>query len=205
MTDWIPKILDILKLPAKLIAVLCIVSGLLLFLNDEWLQKLHVEKIESEYGIFIGVTFLVSSALLILEVTIWAWNKIRIVWLKKKLSQTAFEALQNLDTKEISVLREFYIQAQSTLQLPMSHALVASLIDKGILEQVGSLGEHSLIGPLISLKTADEVKPYITYELLDLPNGEPTEEEIQWVRNNRPEFMAGLDRRNDLHYRFGNL
>ncbi|MBD3375743.1 hypothetical protein GF406_11960, partial [candidate division KSB1 bacterium] len=114
MTDWMPKILDLLKLPTKLITVLCIVSGLLVLLNEELLQKLHLEKIESEYGVFIGVTFLISSALLILEIALWVWNKIRIFWLKNKLSQTALEELRNLDAKEISVLREFYIQRQST-------------------------------------------------------------------------------------------
>ncbi len=205
MIEWVPKIIDLLKLPTKLIAVLCVVSGALVLLSDEWLKKLHLDTIEAEYGVFIGVTFLVTSALLLLEFILWVWSKVKIIWLKKKLSQKAIEELQSLDSKEISVLREFYIQGQSTLQLPMSHPLVASLIDKGILKQVGSLGEHSLIGPLISLTISSEVKPHITYELLNLPNRKPTEQEIQWVQNNRPEFMGELDRRSHLHYRFKNI
>jgi hypothetical protein len=205
MTEWIPKILEFLKLPTKLIASLCLVSGLLVLLPVEYLKKLHLENIETQYGTIIGITFLISSALLILELIIWVGNKIRIAWLRSKLSKTALKALNQLDSKEISVLREFYIQEQSTLLLPMNHPVVAGLIEKGILEQVGSLGENSLVGVLISLTIAPDVKPHITYDLLNLPNREPTEQEIQWVRSNRPEFMAELDRRNYLHYQFGNI
>lgn len=60
-------------------------------------------------------------------------------------------ALYNLDDKEIAVLREFFIQGQNTLQLPVGHPVVAGLIEKGILEQVGMIGENSLVGPLFSL------------------------------------------------------
>ncbi len=202
MTDLIPKILELLKLSTKHIAVLCVVSGLLIMFPSEWLIKLHIEGIKSEYGVFIGVAFLVSATLLLLEGILWIWNKIKISWLRKKLSQTALEELQKLGSQEIAVLREFYIHNQSTLQLPVSHPLIASLIEKGILEQVGSLGEYSIIGPLLSLTISSVAKPYITHKLLNLPKGKATEQEKLWIQSHRPSFMGELDRRN---IRLGNI
>lgn len=200
-----PKILELLKLPTKIIAVLCLVSGLLVLLPVEYLNELHLENIESQYGAIIGIAFLVTSVLLALELIIWLGNKVQITYLKNKISKNALQSLEQLDFKELSVLREFYIQDQSTLLLPMNHPVVASLIKKGIIEQVGGFGERSMIGLLVSLTISSNIKPHVTNELLNLPNHEPTEQEIQWIRKNRPEFMGELDRRNYLHYRFGNI
>ena len=54
---------------------------------------------------------------------------------------------------------------------------------------------------LFSMKISDFVRENLTYDLLDLPNGEPSESEIDFMRNNRPPFMGSINREGSLFNR----
>jgi len=202
--DWAAKLIEFLRLPTKLVAVICLVSALLTFLSPDDLSKLHLDSLQKEYAPILGIVFLVSAILLVLEAVIWVYSILMLLWNRYRLSNRAVGLMDELDTKEIAVLREFFIQGQFTLQLPMDHPVVAGLLRKGILFFVGEIGSGSLAGILVPMSISEPVKKRITYEYLGLPEGEPTESEIEWVRRNRPEFMGELDRRQRLHYGFGN-
>jgi hypothetical protein len=202
MTEWITKILELAKVPTKLVVSICIASGILLFLPKNWQEKIYLHIFTENYGVYLGATFILTLSILFSEAIIWFFKKIRIQRAESKAQTEVILALTDLDQKELAILREFFIQGQNTLQLPVSHPVVAGLIQKGILEQVGSLGEQSLIGPLFSLSISEFVKPVVTLETVGLHDREPSQKEIDWVRKNRPEFVRELERRKSLYYDF---
>jgi hypothetical protein len=111
------------------------------------------------------------------------------------------EAFQNLDRHEKAVLREFFIQGQNTLRLPIDHPTVAGMRTRGILEIVGSHGEGSLAGLLFPVKLADDIRGQLTAAMVDLPEGEPSKEQVEWVVTNRPDFIPEIERHIDLFHR----
>lgn len=205
MIEWAAKLLELVKLPTKLMAVLCLVSGILLLLPRTWLQIVHLTQFSSDYGVYIGVAFLVSGTALVVELVVWSSSRLHSAAKGRRLGRMALDELNRLDPKEVAVLREFFLQNQSALSLPVSHPVVASLIDKGILEQVGRLGEHSLVGPLVSLRISPTVRPHVTLSFVGLHDRTLTPDEIAFVRENRPEFVDELERRRQRHYRFPRL
>jgi hypothetical protein len=123
------------------------------------------------------------------------------------LKKSILEKLDQLDTAESSVIREFYFDGASTIKLPINNPAVAELLRQGVVEQVGSLGEQSMVGILLPLRLSKLVRERISPKhlglspfLIENPNSDwkITDEGISWVRNNRPSFMHEIYRRQAL-------
>ena len=59
--EWFSKLIDWLKLPTKIIAFIALMSGVLLFLPQKVIQKLHLELFISSYGNYFGIVFLIAA------------------------------------------------------------------------------------------------------------------------------------------------
>jgi hypothetical protein len=59
--EWVSKLFDIGKLPAKVIAWVAILSGMVLFLPASALATLHLDAFSRDYGVWIGLAFVASS------------------------------------------------------------------------------------------------------------------------------------------------
>ena len=121
-----------------------------------------------------------------------------MAYLRHKHIKISIERLKQLDQAEKSVLREFFIQGQNTIKLPMDNSVVAGLLDIGILSSVGQHGRHSLAGMLISMKIPDILRKKLTLQMLDLPLGKPSECDKEFLRTNRPPFSRSIEHENSL-------
>ena len=83
--------------------------------------------------------------------------------------------------------------------MPMDTPTVAGLVSHGILQRVGTLGNHSLHGMMFSLRIAKTAQEMITPDILGLSEFQiPTDdgqlmmndEGIEWIGKNRPEFTG---------------
>jgi len=196
--EWISKVLEATKLPTKFIVVIFLASFALLLLPEDNLTSLKLVEFSNKYGIYIGIAALASGALLAVELVGYIWNTINHKVSSRKFKKSSLERLTQLDSSEKSVLREFYLQGQNTLKLPMDHPVVAGLINLGILHLVGQHGRMSAAGMLFSMKISDFVRKNLTYELLDLPSGQPSNEDIEFLKNNRPPFMGSIFREESI-------
>lgn len=206
--EWISKILGN-AVSSRIIFVACVVSGSMLFMPSNWVAKLRLDAFFTDYGKFIGITFLASLGLLIINTGGWILNKF-IQWRKKakeeaerqgrEVEQQAavIQSLQNLDDSEKAIMREFGIQRKNTIQLPIDHHVVAGLLKKRLITIVGTNGKASLAGVLCPVNISSYAEPYITEELLGFPkvNGKPTEEQIYEVMSKRPRFIDTIERHN---------
>lgn len=198
--EWLSKALEFLKLPLKYIWAIVIAAGLLLFLPESALQRIHAQKFMQDFGAYIGLAFLVFGILLIIQLVSTLYLKIsRWMARNKRLSNSLMELLR-LDPSEKAILREFFIQNQNTLQLPIDQATVSGLITKGILTSAGSMGERSLAGVLFPVKMAEHIREHLKLELIDWPPEPLSEENIAFLRNNRPGFLAEIEHHNEVFH-----
>ena len=192
--DWISKLMEAAKVPTKIILCVFIVASALIILPDSTLTGLRIKEFMDKHGIYVGITALSSGALLVINLIIYVWKTSKNKLAKNRLIQKATERLQKLDHAEKAVLREFFLQGQNTIKLPIDHAVVAGLLESGILIIVGRHGRMSLAGMLMSMKISDHIDMLVTPELLDLPRNAPTQTEIDFIKSNRPSFMTSIER-----------
>lgn len=197
--EWLTKIIEIVKLPLKYFWLVLIISSFLLFSPAVFIQSLGMEKIGQDYRIWIGISFIVSIAMLIVALGEAIAKQVRKKWLKAKLIKEAEKELKQLDPKEKAILREFAIQDQDSIQLPINQVSVAGLLRKGILVQSGLYGERSLAGLLFPVTIRKEIRRILTGSDIDLPQ-HPTEQDIQRVREARPEFLEEIEQHNDIFH-----
>lgn len=187
--ETITKIFEILKFPIKFIVVIVFVFGLLLFLPHWTLEKLKLVEFINTYGKFIGILFLVSGSYLVLLFAAWIQSYFHKQKRLKKFISELEKDLIELSPNEIYLLREFYIQGNDTIQVPIDNPVVAGLLHKKIIYIISNTGRASIFGMFLSVRINNLLKNKITTDLLRLPNGQPTEQEIEDIKSKRPDYL----------------
>lgn len=186
--DFFKSFFDFTKLPTKIFLVVSIASGVFIFSDSEILKKLHLDKFD-KYGGYIGLTFLFSTVLVIVNLIIWIFNKLHFEFKLKKLKAEYNQILAELDPKEKAVLREFAIQSQNSVTMPYDDTVVSGLIDKGILRFNKQLGNSFIAnGTKVSISMPKYISKIIKLEHLDLKEKLSKEEEYL-ILEKRPEWV----------------
>ena len=178
-------LIDFSKVPIKIFWLFVIVSGILLFAPDQFLEQLKLTEFESNYGMYFGIIFIVCVAFIILSLIYFIFKKINSFFFRKKLIKQLKEKLKNLDPSEQSVLREFMITQRSTLSIPMDHPVVSGLLDKYILIRKSNIG----MGMYLPMAISKAAEKHLTEFDLSL-RADMKEEEIMNVMRNRPEWTS---------------
>ena len=180
----ISTISSFLKLPKKVIFLFSVITAAVLFSEQVFLEKLALYDFKEEFKLWIGICFLFSTGLSILNVAeyflqLHKENK-RI---KKEKADTKekrkreereksesivrekaeleakerdyLRELERLDKFELSNIREFFIQQQNTIKMSLEDPVVIGLVKKGIIRQVGDKGYQSNITGLITFFRID--------------------------------------------------
>ena len=184
--DWIPRTVHLLIRQAW---VAIIASGLMLF--SPWIRdQFHLNGFMAAYGSLVSVVFIVAMASL--PVT---WLRAR----KRNAARAEYDTrrtfyLTQLSPAEKSIMREFVIQGQNTLRVPIDEPNVAGLLAVGVLVQVGRILERCPVGWLGSVRIADEVWIFVRGgNLIDLPDDPDDEANRRFVFGNRPPFIRELE------------
>lgn len=187
--EWISKLIDINKIPIKIVVLIWIISWLLLYLPPDFINGLNLTEFKSDYGKYFGIAFLTSSAFLLIMFVAWIINKISNQIRQGKYKTIIREAIDQLDMHEKSVLREFFIQGKHTLKMPIDDPTVSGLLSKRVLYQVSQLGEMGIVGMLFNCSITDIARKLLSPQILELPITEPSEAEINKIRDARPRWM----------------
>ena len=191
--DWIKGLLDINKIPTRIIILIWIISALILFIPNDLLNQLSLKEFKISFGKYIGIIFISSLAFIIIIFITWVSNRISNQRLEIKYKKIIKDSVNSLDMHERAVLREYYIQGQNTLKIPLDNPTVSGLINKRILYQVGQYGKMSLVGMLFNFSITEIARELLTPEILELPVSEPTEKELNKLRNERPKWMLKIE------------
>ena len=132
--------LDWIKLPTKTLAALCIVFGVMIFSNDAALENFGLKAFVEEYRAYLGVGFLVTLTLIVVNSLAAVWKFI-YPWIAQAYwVRLGRKRLQCLNPTEKDILR-YYIQNQTRSQsLQIQDGTVNALQRDKIIIRGSSLG-----------------------------------------------------------------
>ncbi len=193
--EYLKSIFDLTKLPPKFFLLFSIVSGFILFGKPTWLETIQVSEFGVKYGQYIGLTFIISTGLVIINLLLWFQryytNKMNVLKFKKGFR----EKLKMLDHQEQAVLREFILQGRSAIEMPIDDPTVSGLINNSILKINRQLGNAFIMnGTHASLSLIKRAEKEIQLSDIGMSQN-PSDEEIEFVKNNRPEWTDRWHRR----------
>lgn len=204
-TKWLTSLSDLGKVPTRIIVFVFVSSGLILILPNSVAARFHLEKFRESFGGWIGVACLLAAVLLFTTFCGWAikkWNYSR-VW--KHQFEKIIEAMTRLDPTEKAVLREFFLQGQNTIRLPIDEPTVAGLRAKGIIQLVGRNGSATPAGIIFSFALSPIAHDHLMLDQIDFPQN-PTESDFDRIDRSRPAFVPQileLEQRRQRFFRRG--
>jgi hypothetical protein len=166
--------------------------GGLLLMPKKILIALSLQDFVTHYADFIGLGLIVGVAYFLSQLLGFFVDE-SIVHLNNKRSIETIEAkVKLLDPAERALLREFFLQGATILTLPQEELAVRSLVETQILEVVGNVRHYAIQGPTAEYKITMRARIYLNRDVLRLPAGEPSKEELSNLIKARPQFVSGL-------------
>jgi len=193
--NFLSSLLDLNKITAKTAFLVLIISGCLLFFPASVLLKLEIVTFKKEFGKYFGFAFLASAAFLIVALLNWFQQKVNSIIAKRKWAKKLAESIKKIDFAEVAVLREFHINGQQSLDMPIDDPVVAGMLNKGILYQLSSMGQMSREGMMMPVAVNRLIADAITLEFLGLPHTEPTQEKVREILIARPDWAKSVTQR----------
>nr|WP_255709981.1 super-infection exclusion protein B [Pontibacter harenae] len=180
-------------MPTKIFLLLAVITGFLLFAKEAQLQALNLAPILETYGTYVGSLFLFSAGVIVVNFVIWLIKAIRNSFKVKQLKKDLQKEIKRLDAKEKAVMREFSINGQSSLKMPIDDPVVAGLLNKQILEINSQIGESTfIVGMFFPMSVNKYAAEMLTIGDVDLPL-KPTEADKIIILSSRPEWAQRLD------------
>jgi len=102
--------------------------------------------------------------------------------------------IKRLDEEEKSVLREFFLQKASTLEMPVEDVAVSGLIRKGILQTTRDQGQYSVSGLLLPISLSPAAGKFVRLRTVGLPSDiQNLDDKIKdALARSRPQFMYDM-------------
>lgn len=212
--EWFSKLIDWLKLPTKIIAFIALMSGVLLFLPQKVIQKLHLELFISSYGNYFGIVFLIAACYLLFLFICFIGNKIKSKidakmsskkseLANKRLEEKIKENIESLSFSERCLIREFCLQSKNVIKVIMENEDVVSLVNKNILEYATRFGEQYIFGTIISVKLNPIADKLLQPEDLKLKKS-PTKSDFEQYMRERPSFIMQIQSIEELKNNIAN-
>lgn len=212
--EWFSKLIEWLKLPAKIIAFIALMAGILLLLPQTAIEKLLLEDFISSYGKYFGIVFLIAACYLLFIFICFIGNKIKSkienkINLKKSettdrlLEQKIKQNIQNLSFSERCLIREFGWQQKNVIKVIMENEDVVSLINKNILEYATTFGEPYIFGTIISVTLSAIADKLIEIKDLQIKES-PTKADFEQYMKERPGFIMQIQSIEELKNNIAN-
>ncbi|MCD8455235.1 superinfection exclusion B family protein [Tenacibaculum finnmarkense genomovar ulcerans] len=177
-------LIDFSKIPIKVFLLFAIVSGILLFGNEDFLSQLKLTEFEQGYGKYFGIIFIVCVSFITLSIIYYVFNKINYYFRKKKRNKYLRTELKTLDLFEQSAIREFIVQGKKTVSMPIDNPVISGLINKRILKMVSNIGNGMHVPMSLTRFTHDNLKDQDLGILKNM-----TDIEIKDICLKRPEWV----------------
>ena len=180
------------QLSVNLMLWVAIVSGALLFMPESLLLMLNLEASVTANSHFIGLGLIIGVAYLLTQVLNYFLDE-AITYLKgKRIIEVIEEKVRLLDPAERALLREFFLQGETILTLPQQEPAVKSLLATNIIESLGNQKHYAIQGSTADYKISMRARVYLNRQVLRLPTGEPSQEEMQSLIKARPHFVNSI-------------
>ncbi|MFI3245025.1 MAG: superinfection exclusion B family protein [Ferrimonas sp.] len=176
------------------IAMWCLIAGLaLMTLPIPTLQSLYLQQWVEEHGFLIGLMVIVSASYLAAAAVLWIIQQRLMQQQQLQWRQQIVDKMKFLDAQERAILREFFLQANPLVKMPLHQSTVMELLESGILEQVGEQQQYAIEGPVAQLRLSQVARQHLNRTVLRLPEGELNEQQRQQLIASRPDFITAVN------------
>ncbi|MGN0909507.1 MAG: super-infection exclusion protein B [Succinivibrio sp.] len=132
--------------------------------------------------LYLALIFELSN--FIAQAIIGAFSSLHRSKRQKERERQMERTVGNMDFSERALIREFVLQRKSELRVPLMEPTVRGLIGSRILEQASPEGEDGKAAVVISR----QARPFITYRAIGISAGKLSEEQINQLMSERPEY-----------------
>lgn len=137
--EWLTKILDIVKIPLKvLLPAVWLFSGALMLLSDNVLEKLYLLEWKSEHGFALGLVFVISSCIIVVYVAYFLKSKIVKLYTAATLNRKTIDRIKKKSIPEQAILLKLYHSPALTCLLDYSQPVVQGLLSQKYIFAGGS-------------------------------------------------------------------
>ncbi|MGI2095916.1 superinfection exclusion B family protein [Shewanella glacialipiscicola] len=186
------KVFSPKKIMFRVMLWLMVSCSVLLLTPPQLLAKIALDPFVAEHAEFVGLGLIVSIAYFLSQLINLGLDESIRHLSDKRVIETIESKVNLLDPAERALVREFFLQGATILTLPQNETAVKSLVNACILEKLGNERHYAIQGPTADYKIAMKARMYLNRDVLRLPAGEPSQEEMQSLIKARPQFLNGL-------------
>ncbi|NUJ08464.1 superinfection exclusion B family protein [Bacillus paranthracis] len=158
---------EILTLPNNIMAGLTLATGILLFSPDSFLKKLFMFSFREKNGFIIGIVFIVSLSILIINLIYKTTKAIQSRNSKRKFYAEAESRLRKLNTYQKFIIYSLYNEYNRTLPLPLHDGSVLELENKFM---IGKATNQYMVADLNNAEFPYLLQPWVSDELTNKPD-----------------------------------
>jgi len=137
--DFFNTIFRFLQKPSPFLFVISLVTAILIFVNDNLLEKIFILDFRNKFSSYIGITFLVSTLLILLYFFIWIHNDIKKFFDKRKKHKIRLEYLVNLNKEQLKTVAGMYYREGQCANLDISQSTVHLLESYSIIGRASKM------------------------------------------------------------------
>jgi len=170
-----------------------ITTSLILFMPTSMIEAFKLTVLIEQSAHIVGMLFILSATYLaidfITDLIKGSRNKTRQIALTEHIQ----DRIKTLTSGERAILREFYLQRQTSLWLPSQECEVKSLLSSGVLIAVDFYASSRRNEEGIKeteLMISHDARQYLTKARLKLPQGKPNGEDITYLKLARPSYLT---------------
>ncbi|MCH8535470.1 MAG: superinfection exclusion B family protein [Flavobacteriaceae bacterium] len=155
-------------------------------------KKINLDSINDQYGLHIGLIFIVSICFVIINFLIWLFQ-----FLNRKIRYAKYKSIllnrfKSLDFHEKSVIREFFLKNQSSLEVPLDDSIITGLLRKKILVINKQFSNGFIInGSYATVSINQLIEPKINLQDIDFILY-PSPDQISFMKSNRPQWADNM-------------
>lgn len=161
------NIKEILTLPILIYTALSLGSGMILFFPTGILKLLFMLEFRQKYGFIIGLVFVLSVSILIVNLIYKISNYILKIKAEKNFYATAEDRLKKLNNYQKAIIYTLFIQENRTFLLPLHDGAVTELEQKYM---IGKATTQYMISDLNNASFPYLLQPWVSDELNNKPN-----------------------------------
>lgn len=161
------NISEILTLPTSVMAALSLASVILLFSPTFLLDKMFMLDFRDRYGFIIGIVFIVSVCILIVNIIYLTTNSISNAKTRRDFYANAEKRLIRLNNYQKAILYALYQQDNRTLPLPLHDGAVLELEQNYM---IGKATSQYMVGDLNNALFPYLLQPWVLDELNNKPD-----------------------------------
>jgi Super-infection exclusion protein B len=161
------NIREILTLPTTIMAALSLASGILLFSPSFLLDQMFMLNFRDKYGFIIGIVFIVSVSILIVNVIYQTAKSISNAKVKRDFYANAEKRLRKLNNYQKAIIYALYQEDNRTLPLPLHDGSVLELEQNYM---IGKATSQYMVSDLNNALFPYLLQPWVSDELSNKSN-----------------------------------